>query len=268
MSVRGWFFAGVVAAGLLVGCRGGFAQGQAWEQPGTKAGQEIAGPDGGKLVWVPAGEFLMGTAPGQGKEDTHPAHRVRISQGFWLGQCTVTNAQYRRYCQATGVTFPAESTEGDDHPVVYVIWSEAQAYCQHYGLSLPTEAQWEWAARGAEGRLYPWGNEWDEQKCCNYANHGPQGKTYPVGSFPQGAAWCGALDLAGNVWQWCRDWYAADYYARAPGTDPPGPDAGDQRVERGGSWYGNAEGCRSTFRCPFDPTYRVSNLGFRCARTP
>jgi iron(II)-dependent oxidoreductase len=128
------FFAVVIV--LLLGCGSGFAQGaKPWEQPGTQAGQVITGPDGGKMVWVPTGEFMMG---GQAGEDSQPAHRVRISKGFWLGQCTVTNAQYRQYGHDTGVAFPTESNEGDDHPVVDVIWSEAQAYCQHYGLSLPT----------------------------------------------------------------------------------------------------------------------------------
>jgi formylglycine-generating enzyme required for sulfatase activity len=267
MSVRGTHLGFVALTALLLAGRAAVAQ-QPWNQPGTQAGQQITGPDGGKMVWVPAGEFVMGAPPGQGNDDVHPPHRVRLSQGFWLGQCTVTNAQFHRYCQETGAPFPTESNEGDEHPVVYVIWSEASAYGAHYGLTLPTEAQWEYAARGAQDRLYPWGNDWDEQKCCNYANHGPGGRSYPVGSFPQGASWCGALDLAGNVFQWCRDWYAADYYAHAPATDPPGPDAGDQRVERGGSWYNNAEGCRSTYRCGFDPTYRAGNLGFRCAKIP
>ena len=252
---------------LLVGCFVCFAQeAKPWEQAGTQVGQEIVGPDGGKMVWVPAGEFMMGTAEGgELFADARPAHKVRITKGFWLGKCTVTVAQWRRYLQETG----GQAGPGNDYPKVWVSWDDATAYCQHYGLSLPTEAQWEYAARGAEGRKYPWGNEWDPKKCCSWDNPGPTGFTWPVGSFPAGAAWCGALDMAGNVWQWCRDWYDDKYYANSPEADPTGPDTGKYRLLRGGSWNGGTDYCRAAYRdYDLDPAIRDDGGGFRCSRTP
>ena len=118
--------------------------------------------------------------------DGLPAHRVRITKGFWLGECAVTNAQYRRYCEKTGAGFPKDSDQGDRHPVDDVNWTVAQAYCKHYGLSLPAEAQWEYAARGLEDRRYPWANEWDSRKCCNEDDQGPSGQTFPVVASPKG----------------------------------------------------------------------------------
>ncbi len=251
----------VVMAGLSVA-----QEAKPWEQPGTKAGEEIVGPDGGKMVWVPAGEFMMGSAEGEGHGDEHPQHRVRISRGFWLGRCTVTLGQWKAYCKKVGIEVGEASAPGDDHPVVNVNWEEAKAYCRTYGLALPTEAQWEYAARGPEGRKYPWGNAWDEDKCCNAGNKGPGGRTWPVGSFPDGVSWCGALDMAGNMFQWCKDWYDEKYYAALPDMDPPGPDTGERRVVRGGSWCNDAGGCRSAHRDCFGPTYR--DFGFRGSRTP
>jgi formylglycine-generating enzyme required for sulfatase activity len=244
-----------------------------WEQQGTEAGDEIVGPDGGKMVWVPAGGVIMGSPQGEGEDEEHPAHQVRITKGFWLGKCTVTNVQYRAYCQETGVRFPLFSRQGDDHPIVNVTWTEAKAYCQRYELDLPTEAQWEYAARGPEGHVHPWGNEWDPKKCCNRENQGPGGRTYPVGNFPAGASWCGALDMAGNVFQWCKDWYSEKYYAKSPDTDPRGPYRlgywRGHRLLRGGSWFNDDP---RVFRCSYrshsDPTAGAHSIGFRCSRTP
>jgi formylglycine-generating enzyme required for sulfatase activity len=209
-----------------------------------RAGQKITGPDGGQMVWVPAGEFMMGTPP----------HRARITKGFWLGKCEVTTAQWERYLQETdahGWSDGGEPTPGPDYPAWEISWDDATAYCKHYGLSLPTEAQWEYAAAGPASRRYPWGDEWEHHKCCNAANLGPSDRTWPVGSFPQGASWCRALDLAGNVAEWCQDGNA--YGAK---------------VVRGGSWYLVD---RSKFRCVcryyLGATYRFDDLGFRCART-
>lgn len=239
------------------------AGGSPWTRQGTKVGEEITGPDGGTMVWVPAGEFSMGDDDLGWK-----THRVRISKGFWLARCTVTNAQYRRYCQETGARFPKSSDQVDDHPVVYVSWTKSRAYCQYYGLDLPMDAQWEYAARGPDARKYPWGDQWDRSMCCTAEKRGPSGKTFAVGSFPLGASWCGALDMAGNVWQWCRDWYSAEYYANLPDTDPPGPDGGDYRVLRGGSWSQVADFCLSAYRDHIGPARRDDTIGFRCSKTP
>jgi formylglycine-generating enzyme required for sulfatase activity len=244
-----------------------------WQVPGTKVGDEIVGPDGGKMVWVPAGEFMMGEAD---FVDATPIHKVRITKGFWLGKCTVTTAQWQRCIQEGGAPdWPANqgskpTVPGSDYPAVFTSWDSATAYCKHYGLSLPTEAQWEYAAAGPEGRQYPWGNTWDPTKCCNVNNRSSTGFTWPVGSFPQGASWCGALDMVGNVYQWCQDWYAQKYYAQAPEDDPAGPNEGRWRVVRGGSW--NDEPC-GYFRCAHrlifvTPSYWLGCNGFRCAYTP
>jgi formylglycine-generating enzyme required for sulfatase activity len=238
-----------------------------WEQPGTQVGQEIMGPDGGKMVWVPAGAFLMGTADGGPLfANAAPVHKVRITRGFWLGKYEVTNAQWQRYLKEIG----APAGVGDYYPAWDVSWKDAGAYCRHYGLSLPTEAQWEYAAAGPETRQFPWGNDWDPQKCCNFNNRSRTGTTWPVGSFPQGASWCGALDMAGNVWQWCQDWFDPGYYAKSPPADPPGPEKGEYRVLRGGSWDLSLS---DDFRCAcrgYDdvPAVRIDNYGFRCVKTP
>jgi len=271
--------------------------------------------DGSELVWVPAGEFTMGSGgpgplirrdsggrrdlhhahgrtgaqlredPGEARDpvqpapvgeeafdDEKPAHWVRITKGFWLHKYEVTNEQYARFVADTGYSKSAEwrnhAPERDRHPVVMVAWHDAQAYAQWAGLQLPTEAQWEYAARGPEGRTYPWGDKWDEAKCCN-ASHRAEGEigTFPVGSFPKGESWCGALDLAGNVSEWCADWHAESYYRQSPAHDPQGPDPGGAKVVRGGSWVSLNPGTfRGACRGGDDPANRRSICGFRCAR--
>jgi formylglycine-generating enzyme required for sulfatase activity len=240
---------------------------------GTKQGHEIVGPDGGKMTWVPAGEFTMGTDKGEELfDDARPAHKVRITNGFWLGKDTVTSAQWQGYLKEAGVQGWSDDdspTPGPDYPAWMISWEDATAYCQHYGLSLPTEAQWEYAAAGPATRPYPWGNDWDPKKCCNGNNLGPAGKTWPVGSFPQGASWCGALDMVGEVFQGCQDWYDKKYYAQSPTNDPPGPDTGTARVWRGASWI-NDDGANFRWACRNSngPTVRTVTCGFRCAYTP
>lgn len=233
--------------------------------PGTAAGQEVIGPDDGTYVWVPAGEFMMGS---EDWGDERPVHRVRLTEGFWLSKCEVTNAQYRRFCEATGREFPSDSDQGPDHPVGCVSWEDATAYCDHYGLRLPTEAQWEYAARGPRAREYPWGDDWDATRCCNRENTGPGDRTYPVGSFPTGASWCGAQDLAGNVWEWCGDWYDGEYYRGSPEEDPEGAQQGQHRVARGGGFDPGAICCRSAGRFRDVPTFRYRSLGLRPVAVP
>jgi len=240
---------------------------------GTDPGDQTIGPDGQTLVWVPGGSFMMGYQIGYFNE--RPVHRVTLD-GFWIGQCEVTNAQYQAFCTATGRMFPDYygwyPYWGDDHPVVFVSWHDAEAYCDYYGYTLPTEAQWEYAAAGPTSRVYPWGNEWDWQKCCDYGNRGPGGDTFPVGSFPAGASWCAALDMVGNVWEWCADWYDADYYQVSPELNPPGPESGTVRVRRGGSWacyyyYYSGDLLRAACRYPAGPSYAGSDIGFRVSRS-
>ncbi len=256
--------AGVGDAIALLRCVVGLAD---WPIGGGEPGQEMVGPDGQTLVWVPGGSFMMGSNT---DSDEQPIHRVTLD-GFWIGQCEVTNAQYQAFCDATGRTSLEDSNQGGGQPVLYVGWSEAQAYCEYYGYSLPTEAQWEYAARGPDAWVYPWGNEWDAQKCCNWENwiRGDY-RTYPVGSFPAGVSWCGALDMAGNVSERCADWYSATYYEVSPELNPPGPVGGAWRVCRGGSWYvpQGPDYCRAAARdCCGSPEIGCDYCGFRVSRS-
>jgi len=250
---------------------------------------EDTGEDGSKFVWVPAGSFMMGADDLW--EDCKPIHRVNITQGFWIAQCEVTNAQYAKFLNAHGSNTDGGANELIDlsssychikvlggiyipeagwefHPVQEVTWYGAKAYCDQYGLSLPTEAEWEYAARGPQNRDYPWGNDWDQTKCCNYYNCGTGGEAFPVGSFPQGASWCGALDMAGNVWEWCNDWWQYGYYAISPINDPIGPISGTYRVLRGGGWLNGDFYCRSAFRDWWVPDGGSVGLGFRPVSRP
>ncbi|HIE56977.1 MAG TPA: hypothetical protein EYP88_01915, partial [Anaerolineales bacterium] len=209
------------------------------------------------LVYAPAGEFFIGSKPqASGADyDEMPRHPVYLD-AFWIYKTTVTNAMYADflnemgnqvegratwlnaaspnvllYQSADGVWHPREGYE--NHPAVEVTWYGANAYCQWAGLRLPTEAEWEKAARGTDGRRFPWGDEID----CEHAQYANcRGGLQPVGSKPAGASPYGALDMAGNVWEWVADWYADDYYANSPYENPPGPESGRTRVLRGGSW--------------------------------
>jgi len=234
--------------------------GRPWERPGTQLGQEITGPAGIKLVWVPGGSFMMGS--NDGDDDEKPVHEVELD-GFWIGKTEVTVAQWRSVMGSV----PEHNDRGDDHPVVWVSWDDCQEFCEKVGLSLPTEAQWEYAARGPESRVYPWGDEWDPKRVCCHENRGPGGRMFPVGSFSAGASWCGALDMAGNVYEWCGDCYDEDCYAQSPRRNPTGPAAGEWRVLRGGSWGSSASICRSAARRHRRPEDSYDDLGFRVARS-
>ncbi len=165
--------------------------------------------DGAEMLWIPAGQFLMGSTENDkdAGSDEKPQHMVSLD-GYWMYKNDVTVAQYRTFCQATRRQMPDAPSWGwrDDHPMVNVTWDDANAYAEWAGASLPTEAEWEKAARGTDGRIYPWGNDWDASKCSNStgSNDSP-GQISPVGSFPAGVSPYGCLDMAGNVDQWCED---------------------------------------------------------------
>jgi formylglycine-generating enzyme required for sulfatase activity len=219
-------------------------------------------PTGMEFVWVPAGEFEMGAYGGN--PDATPARKVTIGRGMWFGKHEVTNAQFRQFCVATRSAFPAASDAGPRHPVVMVSWEEARKFAEHNGMRLPTEAEWEYAARGPSGGSLPWGERWNESLACAADNRGPDGRSYPVGSFPEGASWCGALDMAGNVFEWCADWYHHRTYSGGDDTDPQGPATGTYRVVRGGSFANPAPLCRTYIRSKYPPNYVMRHLGFRC----
>jgi formylglycine-generating enzyme required for sulfatase activity len=240
--------------------------------------------DGSVMVYVPAGEFLMGSPPGEGEDVEHPQHTIYLSE-FWIDKTEVTNAQYRKCVEIGACRVPTcdwgEPTYSDsskaDHPMVCVSWQDAKAYCGWAGKRLPTEAEWEKAARGTDGRKYPWGDDFhcqrgnfnDETETSSYVVPGGEGcdgyaRTAPVGSFVSGASPYGALDMAGNVREWCQDWYDADYYASSPQRDPQGPSLGEYRVARGGSWSGFEWYLRAADRFWLDPDACYGYLGFRC----
>jgi formylglycine-generating enzyme required for sulfatase activity len=220
--------------------------------------------DGAEMVLVPAGEFLMGSDDGA---DEKPPHRVYLD-AFSIDKYETTNALYRRFMDATNRAAPWYWSDakgnGATQPVVGVSWGDADAYCRWAGKRLPTEAEWEKAARGTDGRKYPWGEQWDASR----ANWGESklGKTAPVGSYPGGVSPYGAHDMAGNAWEWVADWYDKDYYQRSPERNPKGPDSGSARVLRGGSWFYDAFYLRTANRDGYTPVSRSYVIGFRCAR--
>jgi formylglycine-generating enzyme required for sulfatase activity len=232
--------------------------------PAPIAGTWARPADGMVMVAVPAGEFTMGSPAGQGSEDEHPQHQVTLD-GYWIDRTEVTNAQYRR-CVEAGACAQAgcmgdSSYNADAQPVVCVSWEDAAAYCGWAGARLPTEAEWEKAARGTEGRTYPWG---DEAPDCGRANYsGCEGRPSGVGSHPGGASPYGVLDMAGNVWEWVSDWYDGSYYGRSPAGNPQGPESGQYRVLRGGSCYNVSDFVRSAYRGGYIPGDRC-DVGFRC----
>jgi ribose transport system permease protein len=220
------------------------------------------------MVEIPAGPFIMGSDTGA--EDEAPAHEVDLP-AFEMDKFEVTNADFARFVEATGYQTDAEkegrtknwrgAAQGkDNHPVVFVSWNDAVAYCRWLGKRLPTEAEWEKAARGTDGRTYPWGNEWDPSK-ANTKESGLRG-TAAVGSFGAGASPYGVEDMAGNVWEWTADWYEP-----YPGSTYKSDYFGQKfKVLRGGAWFETPDFVRTTVRNANNETAANDDIGFRCAR--
>lgn len=261
-----------------------------------KAGDTRTDAKGIAQVYVPAGCFMMGSSdeeidaalkldvPGWAKSTViyeQPQHEVCLTKGYWIDQYEVTNADFEAFVKDGGyrtaeywsekgaawlkrqdvnnLPVACEDVEAD-HPRVCVTWYEAEAYAAWRGGQLPTEAQWEFAARGSESRVYPWGDEWDVSK----ANVVDSSGLIAVGAYPEGVSWVGAYDMAGNAMEWVQDWLSSTYYAKSPKDDPTGAASGSKKVEKGGWWGSNPYVARSAYKHFEDPpTYQDHHIGFR-----
>ena len=221
--------------------------------------------DGMTMLYVPGGTFTMGSAD----ISNATPHQVTLSP-YWIDQTDVTNAEYAKCVAAGGCTEPSNKSSAtrssyygnsqfDNYPVIYVNWNQAKSYCEWAGAKLPSEAQWELAARGMEGRTYPWAGNTIDKSYANFNQNVVD--TTAVCSYPQGVSPYGACDMAGNVWQWTADWYVA-----YPGNTSSNPDFGNKyRVLRGGSWNNNETNVRSALRGWYVPALTNLSFGFRCA---
>lgn len=232
----------------------------------------VAPKDGMLMRYVPAGSFVMGSDMGAGNEK--PAHDVYLDS-FWIDQTEITNEMYS-LCETAGDcpapkmpnSYSRSSYYGNDefanYPVIYVDWDMASAYCAWADRRLPTEAEWEKAARGTTGYIYPWGGD---AVCENVNAMGCKGETSPVGEYVLGKSPYGLFDMAGNVMEWVADWYDSEYYQYSPRENPLGPSTGSRHVLRGGSWKSNEFSLRSTFRSGLVPDEaNLYLIGFRCAQ--
>jgi len=239
--------------------------------------RQFSPKDGMKMVFVPAGKFTMGSDSGNSNEQ--PIHIANLDS-FWIDQTEITNEMYSICVQNGACNEPSDTTYYSDsananHPIVYVNWQDAQNYCAWADRRLPSEAEWEKAARGTDGRSHPWGEEfgcygnfklWQVQNNKNGGYEIPctSGSVSKVGDFPEGASPFGALDMAGNAWEWVADWYDMTYYNISPSNNPQGPDSGTSRVIRGGDYDNDFSDVRSAYRSSYNPELGGPNLGFRC----
>jgi formylglycine-generating enzyme len=229
--------------------------------------------DGKKMILIPAGEFVMGSDE---VEDEKPPHKLFLEL-FYFARYPVTNSEYQEFVDATKHSPPPHWINGRisgdkrNHPVVNVSWNDAVAYSEWAGGRLPTEAEWEKAASWddvkKEKRRYPWGNDFDAFKCNSLESR--IGDTTPVGEYsPHGDSAYGVGDMAGNVWEWCADWYDGSYHENSPAQNPTRPDSGYSRVVRGGAWDYNQDYARNAFRLYFSPDDWADLIGFLLVMAP
>ncbi len=232
----------------------------------------VSGPDGTPMVPVPEGTFLMGSQPVEGDSDEIPQRTIYLSS-YSIDLYEVTHAKYANFLKATRRSPPVIPVFADDLslitkpdlPVVGVSWEDAKAYCTWLGKRLPTEAEWEKAARGERGFKWPWGNVFEETMANMTGQEDGYKYTAPPGKFEQGRSAYGLYDAAGNVAEWVSDWYDAAYYQTGPFRDPKGPDTGKHRVYRGGSWDDSSSGVRTAKRYAAAPHQTSAVISFRCA---
>lgn len=236
---------------------------------GDTTGAPILGIDGAQQVLIPAGTFVMGD------DEESPKRRIYLD-AFYIDREEVTTGRYAKFLAATGSVRPPEDWEalklpkGINLPVVGVDWNDAAAYCTWAGRRLPTDAEWEKAARGTDERMYPWGNEQPTIARANFENASPEpydGGLTDVGTHPDGQSPFGVQDLAGNANEWTADWFS-ERFASGDVRNPKGPTSGNGRVIRGGGRYEPADRMLSTKRYHAEPDTRGGDIGFRCARTP
>jgi len=246
--------------------------------------------DGMTMVYVPEGTFTMGDTVDQAMgecqkfrndcqqswfTDEQPPHDVSMD-GYWIDKTEVTNVMYAKCLGAGACQAPSSikshtfssyygNPQYDHYPAIYVSWADASNYCTWAGVRLPTEAEWEKAARGTDGRIYPWGNDSPSKSLLNYNSN--VGDTTATGNSLPGASPFGAVDMAGNVWEWVNDWFGETYYSQSPQSNPQGPSSGISRVLRGGSWVNDERKVRSAYRVGVNPAEGNGYVGFRCAQS-
>ena len=245
------------------------ARAPAYQAPPVNLPKEMTGKDGAPMAGVPAGEFIMGSSA------EGPEHAVFVD-AFYIDKHETTIRRYGTFLEATKRSEPfywseVQPARDGDRPVIGVDWSDAEAYCRWAGKRLPTEAEWEKAARGADKRKYPWGSEEPNSLFTNFNGDGKrswQGVSTlsPVGSFEAGKSPYGLYDMAGNVWEWVADWYDVNYYRTGANRNPKGPEKGTMKVIRGGAWLTSADNIRTTRRNNDPPMNRFLYVGFRCAQ--
>lgn len=225
------------------------------------------------MVDIPEGDFMMGRDGNEALEDERPGHRVWLD-AFTIEANEVTTGQYALFLSKGNRSVPwqwetVDLTQHADRPVIGVSWNDAQAYCSWKGKRLPTEAEWEKAARGTDGRKYPWGNEVPTNEYANFAlgaRFSYSQVLFPVASYEKGKSPYGVYQMAGNVYEWVQDWYATNYYEASPARNPQGPAQGQFKVVRGGSWSDLPKYLLTYSRFKLPPGTRNSYTGFRCAR--